>query len=369
MDYYYETPESLLMFPCIRFWTKLTTGIICSRMQSNVERIVTKAYSELEASVVRFLKSVDELTASSIATDEQGRAACDGDGDGNGNTCTSTSGSVVPQQAITEDNGDLDLSILAIRSLAASQSRELWTTTTGVVERVLEVVRTSLPVIIDDVERSNDARCRKQKERYRRSLEAARVSCRKDWQGRLTRSDREWQTKTDRAKADHSDALLDVEMRAESAETSRRVLSSRLDVAEETIQKLEYGLAKTTSELEQTKHDKDEITSTLNGEVAEAERREQRAQEGLVDCEKRLRHAEARYEAKVQKLTTVKDELREIRQELRTRTKDLASLRTRYREKEDECRHAQKRTNDLEASLQFVGRPSPSKGGLAAHTT
>ena len=355
-------------------------------MQSNVERIVTKAYSELEASVVRFLKSVDELTASSIATDEQGRAACDGDGDGNGNTCTSTSGSdesssssssisahdaahVVPQQAITEDNGDLDLSILAIRSLAASQSRELWTTTTGVVERVLEVVRTSLPVIIDDVERSNDARCRKQKERYRRSLEAARVSCRKDWQGRLTRSDREWQTKTDREKADHSDALLDVEMRAESAETSRRVLSSRLDVAEETIQKLEYGLAKTTSELEQTKLDKDEITSTLNGEVAEAERREQRAQEGLVDCEKRLHHAEARYEAKVQKLTTVKDELREIRQELRTRTKDLASLRTRYREKEDECRHAQKRTNDLEASLQFVGRPSPSKGGLAAHTT
>ena len=28
-NYYYETPESLLMFPCIRFWTKLTTGIIC----------------------------------------------------------------------------------------------------------------------------------------------------------------------------------------------------------------------------------------------------------------------------------------------------------------------------------------------------
>jgi len=222
---------------------------------------------------------------------------------------------------------------------------------------------------VDDIERNNDARCRKQKEKYRRSLEAARVSCRKDWQGRLTRSDREWQTKTDRAKADHSNALRDMEMRAESAETSRRVLSSRLDVAEETIQRLEYGLAKTTSELEQTKHDKDEITSRLNGEVAEAERREQRAQEGLVDCEKKLRNAEARYEAKVQKLTTVKDELREVRQELRTRTKDLASLRTRYREKEDECRHAQKRTNDLEASLQFVGRPSPSKGGHAAHTT
>ena len=356
-------------------------------MQSNVERIVTEAYSELEASVVRFLKSVDELTASSIATtDEQGRAACDGDGDGKtftsgsdeSSSSSSSSSSIsahdaahVPQQAttLTEDNGDLDLSILAIRSLAASQSRELWTTTTGLVERVLEVVRTSLPVIIDDIERSNDARCRKQKERYQRSLEAARVFCRKDWQGRLTRSDREWQTKTDRAKADHSDALRDVEMRAESAETSRRVLSSRLDVAEETIQRLEYGLAKTTSELEQTKHDKDEIILRLNGEVAEAERREQRAQEGLVDCEKRLRNAEARYEAKVQKLTTVKDELREIRQELRTRTKDLASLRTRYREKEDECRHAQKRTNDLEASLQFVGRPSPSKGGHAAHTT
>ena len=349
-------------------------------MQSNVERIVTDAYSELEASVVRFLKSVDELTASasSIAADEQTRAACDDDG--GGDTCTSgtcsdesSSSSIsahdaahVPQQATTED---LDLSILAIRSLAASQSRELWTTTTGVVERVLEVVRTSLPVIIDDIERSNDARCRKQKERYRRSLEAARVSCRKDWQGRLTRSDREWQTKTDRAKADHSNALRDMEMRAESAETSRRVLSSRLDVAEETIQRLEYGLAKTTTELEQTKHDKDKITSRLNGEVAEAERREQRAQEGLVDCEKRLRNAEARYEAKVQKLTTVKDELREVRQELRTRTKDLASLRTRYREKEDECRHAQKRTNDLEASLQFVGRPSPSKGGHVAHTT
>ena len=357
-------------------------------MQSNVERIVTEAYSELEASVVRFLKSVDELTASSIATaDEQGRAACDGDGDGNtftsgsdesSSSSSSSSSSIsahdaahVPQQAttLTEDNGDLDLSILAIRSLAASQSRELWTTTTGLVERVLEAVRTSLPVIIDDIERSNDARCRKQKERYQRSLEAARVFYRKDWQGRLTRSDREWQTKTDRAKADHSDALRDVEVRAESAETSRRVLSSRLDVAEETIQMLEYGLAKTTSELEQTKHDKDEITLRLNGEVAEAERREQRAQEGLVDCEKRLRNAEARYEAKVQKLTTVKDELRELRQELRTRTKDLASLRTRYREKEDECRHAQKRTNDLEASLQFVGRPSPSKGGHAAHTT
>ena len=135
-------------------------------MQSNVERIVTEAYSELEASVVRFLKSVDELTASSIATtDEQGRAACDGDGDGKtftsgsdeSSSSSSSSSSIsahdaahVPQQAttLTEDNGDLDLSILAIRSLAASQSRELWTTTTGLVERVLEVVRTSLPVML-----------------------------------------------------------------------------------------------------------------------------------------------------------------------------------------------------------------------------
>ena len=73
--------------------------------------------------------------------------------------------------------------------------------------------------------------------------------------------------------------------------------------------------------------------------------------------------------ASASSVATDEQGIREIRQELRTRTKDLASLRTRYREKEDECRHAQKRTNDLEASLQFVGRPSPSKGGHAAHTT
>jgi len=158
-----------------------------------------------------------------------------------------------------------------------------------------------------------------------------------------------------------------MEMRAESAEASRRVLSSRLDNAEETIQRIEYDLATTQSELIQIKRDREEITTRLNDVVATAERREQLAQEELADYKRKLRSAEARYEAKVQKLSDAKEELREIRQELRCRTKDLASLRTRYREKEDECRHAQKRRNDLEASLQFVGRPSPSKGGQIAH--
>eukprot|EP00563_Minutocellus_polymorphus_P012629 CAMPEP_0181069416 /NCGR_PEP_ID=MMETSP1070-20121207/26934_1 /TAXON_ID=265543 /ORGANISM="Minutocellus polymorphus, Strain NH13" /LENGTH=253 /DNA_ID=CAMNT_0023150219 /DNA_START=270 /DNA_END=1028 /DNA_ORIENTATION=- len=237
-----------------------SAGMALRDVENNVERIVPEAYSELEASVVRFLKSVDELAASVAAADEKEQNAMYGNGNGNGNgddSDVSSSSSMsahdaahVPQAA--EENGNLDLSILTVRSLAASQSRELWTTTTGVIERVLEVVRTSLPVIIDDIERSNDARYRKQKERHRRSLEAARVSCRKDWQGRLTRRDREWQAKTDRAKGEHNNALCDMEMRAESAETSRRVLSSRLDVAEETIQRLEYDLAKTTSELAHT---------------------------------------------------------------------------------------------------------------------
>lgn len=229
------------------------------------------------------------------------------------------------------------------------------------VESVLQVVRTSLPDIIDGIERNSDARHREQKERHRRSLEAARISCRKDWQGRLARSDGEWQAKTNRAEMEHNGSLRDMEMRAESAESSRRVLSSKLDLAEEKIQRIEYDLTNTRSELVQSIKDREEITTRLNGEVAEAEQNEQRAQEELSSCRNKLRNAEARYEAKVQKLSDTKEELREIRQELRTRTKDLASLRTKYREKEDECRHAQKRTNDLESSLQFVGRPSPSK--------
>ena len=150
-------------------------------------------------------------------------------------------------------------------------------------------------------------------------------------------------------------------MRAESAESSRRVLSSKLDLAEGTIQRIEYDLTNSRLELMQSMKDREEITTRLNREVAEAEQKEQRVQEELSGCRNKLRNAEARYEAKVQKLSDTKEELREIRQELRTRTKDLASLRTKYREKEDECRHAQKRTNDLESSLQFVGRPSPSK--------
>lgn len=330
--------------------------------QNNIERIVTEAYSELEASVVRFLKSVDELAASENdeAAEHENLGSIDAS-----SSCSQSSSHNHRDTTTTTTEGNactpIDLPILTIRSLAASQSRELWTTTTGVIERVLQVVRTSLPDIVDGIERNSDVRHRKQKERHRRSLEAARISCRKDWQGRLARNDREWQAKTNRAEMEHNGALRDMETRAESAESSRRVLSSKLDLAEETIQRIEYELTKTRSELIQSVKDKEEITTRLNGEVAEAEQKEQRAQEELSNCRNKLRNAEARYEAKVQKLSDTKEELREIRQELRTRTKDLASLRTKYREKEDECRYAQKRTNDLESSLQFVGRPSPSK--------
>lgn len=326
----------------------------------------------MEASVVRFLSSVDELAASDKAADAEHENGGSIDDDTyTSSSCSQSSSLSLPAHnyadgtTTAEENTfnktPIDLPILTIRSLAASQSRELWTTMTGVVERVLQVVRRSLPDIIDDIERSNDIRHRKQKERHRRSLEAARLSCRKDWQGRLARSDREWQAKASRAETKHNDALRDMEMRAESAESSRRVLSSKLDLAEETVQKIEYELANTRTELMQSLREKEEITTRLNDEVAEAERREQRAQEELSKFKNKLRNAEARYEAKVQKLSDTKEELRETRKELRTRTKDLASLRTKYREKEDECRHAQKRTNDLESSLQFVGRPSPSK--------
>ena len=317
----------------------------------------------MEASVVRFLKSVDELAAEH---DSHGRID-DNKTCASSSSCTQSSSQSLPvhhnhaDTTIIEENNPIDLPILTIRSLAASQSRELWTTTTKVVESVLQVVRTSLPDIVDGIERNSDARHREQKERHRRSLEAARVSCRKDWQGRLARSDREWQAKTNRAEMEHSTALRDMEMRSESAESSRRVLSSKLDLAEETIQRIEYDLTNTRSELMQSMKDREEITTRLNREVAEAGQKEQRVQEELSSCRNKLRNAVARYEAKVQKLSDTKEELREIQQELRTRTKDLASLRTKYREKEDECRHAQKRTNDLESSLQYVGRPSPSK--------
>ena len=320
--------------------------------------------------MIRFLKSVDELATCTSTRVEYKSVQSDESIGGAEDACTSSSScsqsswSSMPTQTLA---ADIDLPILTIRSLAASQSRELWATTTGVVERVLQVVKTSLPDIIDDIERSSDARHRQQKDRHRRNLEAARISCRMDWQSRMARSEREWQAKSNQEEANYKDALRDMEMRAESAESSRRVLSSRLDAAEEAIQRIQYDLANTQTELMQSMRDKEALTTSLNSEVAEAERREQRAQEELSNCKVKLRNTEAKYEAKVQKLSDAKEELREIRQELRTRTKDLASLRTKYREKEDECRHAKKRTNDLESSLQFVGRPSPSK--IAAQNT
>ena len=132
----------------------------------------------MEASVVRFLKSVDELAAEHDRIDDNKTCAS--------SSCTQSSSQSLPvhhnhaDTTTTEQNNPIDLPILTIRSLAASQSRELWTTTTKVVESVLQVVRTSLPDIVDGIERNSDARHREQKERHRRSLEAARISCRKD---------------------------------------------------------------------------------------------------------------------------------------------------------------------------------------------
>lgn len=337
--------------------------------------------------MAKFLRSVDQLARKPppSANKASTELSCNDENDetskcterrGNNRTivplpassAASASSEAIPPISQTSDHG-IDESVLAIRSLAASQSREVWTTTTGVVDRVLKVVRTSVPPLLDDIKRRNDARYRQQREANHRSVDAARLASRTEWQGRIAREELLWQAKMSKAELKHRGELGAMQMRAEGAETSQRVLSSRLCSAEETIQRLESELSKTKAEAEQTRKDRDVVVLKLNGEIDDAKEREREAQSNLVDVKSKLRKAAGRYQSKVQKLSNTKDALKETQQELRTRTRNLASLRTKYREKEEECRGALRRTYDLEASLQFVGRQSPTKSSRATTRT
>lgn len=316
--------------------------------QHEADRIVTEVYGEMETSVATFIESLDDLLSHQYSQ----LCPCTL----SHNVASSSAMSIAP--AVIPCNAIAAKLVETIKVLSAKQSRDLWTKATETVENILELNCSRIPITISELERQSNARLRTERAAHKKSLDAARAACRKQWQEMIQRKEREWRDGENKNQAEHLREMESMKVRAEGAESSRRVLSSQLDVAEETGQRLDYELGKVESELERTQKEKDEAVARLEKKLDASCERERRANEDLIDANKQLKQTGARLETKARMLCEVRDDLREVKAELRTRTKDLSLTRTKYREMENECRAVKQRANDLERSLQFVGSPN-----------